>query len=256
MAPARNGGGLTLHGTVDRLASGVGLTMDTSQIVITLGVAFSVLSFFLRYAIRSMPWYVSWGGVVAGLFLALVALWPTHSMLAQESLPGFSSTFALKINDAATINRQYIFDYGAPEGSKVAFYFSNAGDRFVFLVTDVGGNTQSLDVPIGSGGIPFAKFIFLTNEVGLGTNNTYLRTLINGKEVQSRSLSFRMDLGSRRWTQGAIGADSRGKNSGAFEALALGAIGHVTLTDREIDSLIRRSTQFLKDTNSPIAKGL
>jgi hypothetical protein len=231
--------------------------MDTSQLVITLSIVLSVAFFFLRYAIPSMRPIFSWLGVGFALLLLGGMLYPSRSTLAQETLPGFSSTFALKIKDAATINKQYLFEFATPEGSKVSFYFSDKGDRFIFAVTDVGGNTQSLDMPIGSDGIPLGKFVFLTNEVGVATNATYLRTLINGKEVESRSLKVRMDLGSRNWvTDGTIGADRQGKNNGAFDTLALGEVSHVTLTDVGVGSTIKRVSKYLRDINSPVAKDL
>jgi hypothetical protein len=138
------------------------------------------------------------------------------------------------------------------EGSRASFYFSDTGDRFIFLVTDIHGDGQSLDLTTGDNGVPLGKFVFITCQAGLNTNQTYLRVLINEREVMEKTLPFRMDLGSRRWEKGILGADNLGKHGSAFEALAIEAMGHVTLTDSQITSIINRVQTYLKDTGSPL----
>jgi hypothetical protein len=192
--------------------------------------------------------------MVGGVVIVAVALWRTPpSPLANESLPGFSSTFGLKIKDAAKLNRQYLFEYQTPEGAKAAFYFSAAGDRFVFGVTDTRGDVQSVDLPVGPGGVPIVRFVVITCQVGLGTNQTSMRVLLDEREVQARTLPYRMDLGSRSWTRGTLGADNGGQNNAAFEALAFAAMGHTTLTDKDVKNLIGGLRKYLRDINSPLA---
>jgi dihydroxyacetone kinase DhaKLM complex PTS-EIIA-like component DhaM len=127
----------------------------------------------------------------------------------------------------------------------VAFYFSASGDRFLFSVADVHGDIQSIDLAIGKD-IPIYKFVGLTCQVGLGTNETYLQVLIDGKQVQAKTVTVRMDLGSRQWN-GTIGADLKGQNNAAFESLAISAFGHVTLTEQQVRSFTNRIAQLLRD---------
>jgi hypothetical protein len=227
---------------------------------IAFGLGISAFFAFLRYLVPVMPKWISGLGILAGLGLIAYAImsWliPTESPLAKDSFPGFSSTFALKINDAASAKRQYIFDYKTNEGAESSFYFSSSGDRFIYAIKDVHGDVQSLDLKIGDGGVPISKFVFLTCEAGLATNETYLRVLINEKEVMSRILPFRFDLGSRQWVKGEIGADVTGNNNSAFEYLSFDGFGHVTMPDRMIGAMLGRFKTYLRDSNSPIAKDL
>jgi hypothetical protein len=199
----------------------------------------SILSLAIRWLFPSVPRsiaviLIAIVGIMA--ILLVFAPWQQHSPLYYESYPGFQSIEALKIKDAAKLNRQYVFEYETPERAKAAFYFSDTGDRFIFSVTDVHGAVQSLDFKVGKE-IPLYRFIFLTCQLGLGTAETYLRVFIDGKEMQSKTLPFRMDFGSRQW-HGNIGADLNGKNNAAFERLAISAIGHITMTDQQIKSVI------------------
>ena len=159
-----------------------------------------------------------------------------YSPLATETLPGFSITFALKILNVSALRRQYVFQYEDAEKSNVALYFS-PNDIFVFSATDVGGETVSLEVPVGEKGIPIYKFIFLSCEIGVSSNTTDLRVLVDGKEVQHREYPYRADLGSRNWAKGVIGADLQGRNNSAFE-IAGDIVGHVTLTNGKITMMI------------------
>jgi hypothetical protein len=225
--------------------------LNYRQIAVAFGVAVFLAAF--RYVFSTVPKAIALAGMVGGIAIVAVALlWTPPSPLAKESLPGFSSTFGLKIKDAAKLNRQYLFEYQDPEGAKVAFYFSAAGDRFVFSVTDTRGDVQSVDLPVGPGGVPIARFVAVTCQVGLATNQTFMRVLLDEREVQARSLPFRMDLGSRSWTRGTWGADNAGQNNAAFEALAFAAMGHTTLTDKNVKDLIGRLREYLRNINSPL----
>ena len=118
---------------------------------------------------------------------------PRLRRLQKRACRNYQSTFGLKIKDAAKLNRQYLFEYQDPEGAKVAFYFSATGDRFVFSVTDTRGDVQSVDLPVRPGGVPIARFVAVTCQVGLATNQTFMRVLLHEREVQARALPFRMD---------------------------------------------------------------
>ncbi len=203
------------------------------------------------------------GMVICGVgFLGFSALyfWPTAttkksavaasestSALANQTLPGFSATFGLKILNVPALRRQYVFHYEDAEAAKVDLYFS-PNDLFIFSGTDVRGEAFSLEIPVGNNGIPIYKFMFLSCEIGVSSNATYLRVLVDGKEVQSRDFSYRADLGSRNWEKGRIGADAQGQNNSAFE-IAAASMGHVTLTNKNIEDLINRLRDYLKSIN-------
>jgi hypothetical protein len=134
----------------------------------------------------------------------------------REKCLGFSAHMVIRLRDIAAIRRKYIFDYGTPEGARVAFYLS-ASDRFILEARDVRGETYPLEVPFGGNGIPIGKFVYLSAEVGLEEASTFLSVAVNGIDVQRRTLGFRIDLGSRNWASGSIGADATGKNNAGFD---------------------------------------
>jgi len=212
------------------------------QIGIGVGFGLSVLFYFSRYAFPKMPRYFSWPGMAIGIIIILVSLWPKPSPLNSESYPGFSATIALKIKDASTGRRQYIFQYNRPNNVTAAFYFSDTADRMIFALTDAHGEVNSLDFPIGA--IPLYRFIFLTCQVGLGTSATYFQVLVNGEEVQKQELPFRLDLSYGVW-QGTIGADKNGQNNAAFESLAISSSGHDTLTSKILGAMLADVRKFL-----------
>jgi hypothetical protein len=221
---------------------------------ITIGVGFSIASFFARYIFPGMPKYVSWPGMGIGIAIAIWSLIPPAFPLANDSLPGFSATIGLKINDAAKLGRQYFFEYSDPEGAKSSFYLLET-NRFAFSVTDTRGETYALEVSLGSEGVPLGRLIFLTCQVGVSANATHLRVLVNRKDVQNRSYPFAIDLGSKAWVKGTIGADNKGEHNSAFEIFSAG-FGHVTMPDKDIASLIARLSQYLRDIHSPLANEL
>jgi hypothetical protein len=69
-------------------------------------------------------------------------------------------------------------------------------------------------------------------EVGVASNYSYLRALVNGTEIARRDLDTTMDLGSRNWKPFPIGADDQGENPGALSWTGIGALNR-TLSDLE-----------------------
>jgi hypothetical protein len=176
------------------------------------------------------------------------------SPLARESLLGFSTQLNLEIRNVAELRRQFIFQNITPEKSKASFYLS-ANDRFVFSITDIRDESYTLDVPVGSKGIPIYRPIFLVCEAGLGSNETYMRILVDGVEIAERTLPYRMDLGSRNWSNATMGADAQGKQNSAF-VISTWSFGHVTLLDEDILDIEETTAAFLrsKPQNDEIIK--
>ena len=149
----------------------------------------------------------------------------------DEKLPGFATGVSISTEDVTAIRRKYFFDYRTPEKSAVSLYLS-ADDHFIFSVKDIYGESHPLEVRLGADGVPFGKFIFLFCEVGVASNYSYLRMLVNGKQVGRIEIPVTLSLGSRRWIP-TFGADAYGQNGGSFSMLSAFAFS-TTLTDEEI----------------------
>jgi hypothetical protein len=126
---------------------------------ISIGLGLSILFFFLRYLVPAMPKYVSWPGMAIGVGVIIWSMVPPAFPLSNSTFPGLSTTMGLKINDASKLGRQYVFEYSTPEGAKTALYLLDT-NRFTFVVTDVHGESYSLEIPIGDAGIPIANLYF------------------------------------------------------------------------------------------------
>lgn len=153
----------------------------------------------------------------------------------SEKLPGFSWYNVISINPLPLPRKQYVFEFRDKEGAGAAFYLS-ASNAFVFEATDIHGSSYHLDIALGRNGIPVGQFIILFCEIGVGSNYSFFRAVVNGKEVQRRDLPFAVDLGSKQWS-GKIGADINGKNNGAFDLMTFVAVNSLTLSDEEIERI-------------------
>jgi len=116
----------------------------------------------------------------------------------------------------------------------VGFYLS-ASNRYAFSVTDINGEEYKLDIPLGANGLPFGRWAFIFCEVGTASSYSYLRAVLNGKEVARRDFDFPLDLGSRQWMP-VLGGDANGQNGGAFMMMEMGAFS-TTLSDKELMAL-------------------
>jgi hypothetical protein len=180
-------------------------------------------------------------GVLLGWLYSALAPATRDGRPLDEKLPGFGSGMMVQTNDNIEVRRKYQFEYRTPDGAKAAFYLS-ASDRYVFSVTDIHGQPYTLDIPLGSNGIPFGKWAYIFCEVGVASSYAYLRALVNGKEVARRDLDFPLDLGSRRWL-GTLGADSDGKNGGSFSFTEFGVLS-TTLNDNELMAQAKNALRF------------
>jgi hypothetical protein len=152
----------------------------------------------------------------------------------DEKLPGFASGIMVQTDDVTEVRKKYQYSFRAPDGAKVGFYLS-ASNRYALSVTDINGEEYKLDIPLGANGLPFGKWAYIFCEVGTASSYSYLRAVLNGKEVARRDFDFPLDLGSRQWMP-VLGADASGKNSGAFMMTEMGAFS-TTLSDKELMAL-------------------
>ena len=158
----------------------------------------------------------------------------------DEKLPGFASGLMVQTKDITEERKKYQFYFHTAEGSKAEFYLS-ASNRYAFSVTDTHGSIYTLDIPLGSNGIPFEKFVYMFCEVGTASSYSYLRALVNGIEVARQDLDFPLELGSRKWIP-SLGANSSGQNSSAF-MLMEAIIYTTTLSDAELVALAKNALQ-------------
>jgi MFS family permease len=171
--------------------------------------------------------------------------------LGEDTLPGFSSTALMKVENLAVTRRQYVFQFSTPEGARSSLYFSR-NDLFVFSAEDVYGESHDLELSIGSKGIPLNRLIFLSCEIGITSNSTFIQVLINGKEIKKMTIPYRVDFGSRDWaSRGTFGADNNGQNGSGWFVAAM-SVGHVTLTNNQYEAIIRGICKYLKDIKSPL----
>jgi hypothetical protein len=182
-------------------------------------------------------WFL-WLGVLVFIGCALALLidllrpgdqTPKHPL--DEKLPGFGSGMMVRIDDSPDVRRKYQYEFRTPDGAKAAFYLS-ASNRFAFSVTDIHGEPNTLDIPLGSNGVPIGKWVYVFCEVGTASNYSYLRALVNGKEVARRDNEFPIDMGSRRWMP-VLGSDASGQNGGVFSLLEIIAYG-TTQSDADL----------------------
>ncbi len=240
------GRGIVSYFQLDRLAA------EMIDAIMHLKPPSSALAWILSGTI-GLATLVAWEAFHVNERLSNLVPWNTQaassSHLANETLPGFAANFGIEIRDAAALRSQYIFEFQTPEKAKVAFYLSPS-NRLRFAVTDIHEQQYPLDIPLGNDGVPIYKFVFLSCQVGVSDNSTFMRILVDGKEVASRELSFPLDLGSRNWSKGTVGADLTGTNNAAF-AIAKSTIGHVTLTDKQVTKLNEIFRTYLRSVGYP-----
>ncbi len=159
---------------------------------------------------------------------------PPSNRASDEKLPGFGTGMVIQINDITEDRKKYQYSFRTPEGAKAEFYLSPA-NHFAFSVTDVHGEVYTLEIPLGSGGVPFEQFAYIFCEVGTASSYSYLRAMVSGSEVARRDYKFPLDLGSRRWLP-TLGADADNKNVGSFMFSEMGVYS-TTLNDKELSAL-------------------
>jgi hypothetical protein len=114
---------------------------------------------------------------------------------------------------------------------------------------DINKESCSLEIPIGNAGIPIDRYIFLYCEVALGSRETVLRVLVDGKEVRRRAYDFPIGLGNRNWRRVTLFADTEGKNTAPFKIAMFGS-GHATMSDVQIESVRTRFNEYLQAIGS------
>jgi len=159
----------------------------------------------------------------------------------DEVLPGFGAGIAVDITDLTEDRKKFQYSFRTPEGAKTAFYLSPS-NNFAFSVTDIHGEVYTLEIPLGTSGVPFEQWVYIICEVGTATNYAYMRALVNGREVARRDYNFPLDFGSRKWMS-TLGADSSGKNGGAFMFAEMAEFS-TTLSDADLAKITNNRLQY------------
>jgi hypothetical protein len=180
--------------------------------------------------------------VSSGAIWYYISVYQVQELFA-EKLPGFSFISVIELQDKNPGERQYVFDQSSPGGGRVAFYLSRS-EHFTFSVTDIHGEAYSLEVPLGRNGIPVGKFIYLLCEIGVASDRSYIRIMLDDRVLSYRILYFPIDLGGTKWT-GSLGADLNGRNNAAF-ALGEAGIFDRTLSKEEFARLSLNAKNFYK----------
>ncbi len=243
------------------------------------GSSLAIVFFLPPFAVKDVPPFVVWTGVIGGVFICALAVVPIddkflfpisflvagcliviasgmvlyerfiqkqeigvpkeQSAALEEKLPGVSFHAALRIDNVTALRRKYIFELKSPDGPAAAFFLS-ASNLFTFAVSDTRGESYSIQLPIGKDGIPMGRFIHLVCEGGSSSNSSFLRILVDGKQIQRRDFPLPIDMGNRLW-QLTIGADSEKKNNATF---ALAEVIFYTMTFNEDEH--RKTSEYFK----------
>jgi len=154
----------------------------------------------------------------------------------NERYPGLSIHMLLRFNELPDPRRKYLLDVGGHATSRLSIYL-DASNVFAFSFIDALGETHVLRIPQGATGIPINQYIYLACELGIRQHSTMLRALVDGNEVASQDMPFKVNPGPFKYSGGVLGADLDGKNGGAFVIKHL-IIRTQTLTTSEIQQIV------------------
>jgi hypothetical protein len=226
----------------------VGLLAGIIGVALLIGAAIAIASrekpkvaSVNRY--QSVPQRFTVGFGMVGLLILLFFVTRWFATPVQKS-PGFAAYAVVRLYDTPENRRRYVFEFTSVEGAKSAFYLSASG-QFTFTISDVHGEAYPLEVRVGRDGIPIDEFVVLFCEAGIQSRSTALRILVNGKEVARRIIPEALDLGTRDWKPGSLGAPIIGENGGGVFLLSELGIFSTTLTDAEIGGLVQNVRNYM-----------
>jgi len=166
--------------------------------------------------------------------------------LFTQNFPGISYQALIKLNDISADHRKYLIDFGQLNGSRFSVYISS-DNVFTFSFIDAKGEPHLIQLPIGSSGIPFGKPFYLICELGIDGQSTLLRMLVDGKEIKSIALPFKLDLGGIDVSDGVIGADLNGANGASFDMGTM-MIFRTTMIHLQIDILTKMILDYYQSS--------
>ncbi|MBG0803880.1 hypothetical protein IYW40_20660 [Methylocystis sp. H4A] len=165
---------------------------------------------------------------------------PRPESIVKENLPGLSLHTVLRLPAPSGSSRFPIMDWKTNRNAVAAFYIS-ASNRFTFAVTDTYGETYSLELPLGTDGIPINRRFYLMAEIGISGRSTEIRIGVDGKVLAERTLPFSVDLGDRQWRRPHFNFDPLKRDPSMNNGIVMDEIGYwsFSLTERSWAELKR-----------------
>jgi hypothetical protein len=214
-------------------------------LVLLVGVGFAVVG--MSPVLKDRTLWPQTGMTVAAIIFIVCTIW-WFLEPQDKNLPGVGFYAYVRLYDTPELSRKVLLDFASSNGSEIKFFLSKS-DQFSFTVSEAGGESYPLEIPLGQDGIPIDRFIFLFCDIGLQEKTTILRAFVDDKEVANRTLPFRLAFGKPDWQRRTIGADTNGQNNAPFK-LAEFALYHQTLTAKNRSDLMNNFKTYLKNLNS------
>lgn len=136
------------------------------------------------------------------------------------ALPGVGVWAVVEVQPLNNLKRKYIFELETDDHEAMASLYMTPDNHLTLSVTDVGGETYPVEVPLGQGGVPMGSMAVIAAEVGVASNYSILQVSINGTIVQSRKIDFPIDLGSKNFTEVVLGRGVKRADYGRFNFLS------------------------------------
>ncbi len=151
----------------------------------------------------------------------------------RPSLPGFSMQAIIAIKRSKLEGRQYITDTGIVGGERISEYIS-PNEVFTYSVTDSSGEQHTIEAPLGTNGIPFEEWVYLTCEMGVSNDWSFMRIVVNGNEVAYTRIPERLIFEKAGGT--IIGSGKAQGDHGGPLALEFLAVYKVTFSNAALKS--------------------
>jgi hypothetical protein len=175
--------------------------------------------------------------IVTGELANLYARLPAPERIENEKYPGVSINIVLRLHEIHEPRRKYLLDFGEHRGGRLSIYL-DPNNVFTVSLIDLRGEQYAVRAPTGIGGVQFNQFLYLNCEVGIRERSTFLRVLVDGREIGNIDIPSRIDAGAISIPGSVTGADIDGANGAAFDEIE-SAIFTMTLTTAEIGSLLQ-----------------
>ena len=224
-------------------------TLQTiSQLVILIGAILAAFGAFGSYYFgkKAKPPPITRadvGEVVAEKLEQLYTRLQSAEAEVKEKFPGFSIHMVVSLHKLDEKRRKYTLDLTGDKRGRVSIYHDPV-DIFTLSVSDVYGEEYSVKVPSGTNGVPFDEPIYLACEVGVRPNSTFLRVLVNGRQVGAVDFPLKIETGTINTAGGVLGADLNGKNGARLDVYEIVAYTS-TLTTYETQRLLSYFSEHL-----------
>lgn len=101
----------------------------------------------------------------------------------DQPRPGFTLFALLNISKLPEQHNHYLFDFGEANRNRFSVYLRDADSALALSVLDDRGHRYSMDIPVGSNGLPVGQESVLTASFGYGAHESYLSLYVDEKET-------------------------------------------------------------------------